>query len=184
MDLNWLIWRLHESWRSLVSFVNRWRPSRSQRRESVRIKIQRKNEPVLKTSQGGYAVPKCCFINICSLLKTKNEIKANIALEADLYAADIGICVVSESHLKEVLPDATVAITNYTIYRTDRYWFGNDSRAKGGVAVYIRNSGNLKISDVKRSRPKLLSAITLQCNCLQIIKWWYAAYIIPRNRDT
>ena len=102
------------------------------------------------------------LLTLCSLLKTKNEIKANIALEADLYAADIDICVVSESHLKEVVPDANVAITNYTIYRRDRDWFGNDSRAKGGVAVYIRNSGNLKIPDVKRSRPKLLSAFTLQ----------------------
>ena len=67
--------------------VMRWRPSRSERGQSVRIEIQRKNEPVLKTSQGGYAVPKCCFIAICSLMKTKNKIKANIALEANLYEA-------------------------------------------------------------------------------------------------
>ena len=84
-------------------------------------------------------------------MKTKNKIKANIALEADLYAANIDICVVSETHLKKVVPDANVAITNYTIYRRDRDWFGNDSRAKSGVAMYIRNSGNLKIVDVKRS---------------------------------
>ena len=50
-----------------------------------------------------------------------------------------------------MVPNANVAITNYTIYRRDRDWFGNDNRAKGGVAVYIRNSGNLKILDVKRS---------------------------------
>ena len=51
--------------------------------------------------------------------------------------------VVSETHLKEVVPNANVAITNRTIYRRDREWFGNDNRAKGGVAMYIRNSGNL-----------------------------------------
>ena len=59
--------------------------------------------------------------------------------------------VVSETHLKEVVPNANVAITNRTIYRRDREWFGNDNRAKGGVAMYIRNSGNLKILDVKLS---------------------------------
>ena len=134
-----------------VATCNRWRSSRSERGQSVRVEIQRKNEPVLKTSQGGYTVPKCCFINICSLMTTKNKIKANIALETDLYAADIDICMVSETHLKKVVPDANVAIKNNTIYRTDRDWFGNDNRAKGGVAVYIRNSGNLKILDVKRS---------------------------------
>ena len=60
-------------------------------------------------------------------MKTKNKIKANIALEADLYEADIDICVVSETHLKKVVPDANVAITNCTIYRRDREWFGNDT---------------------------------------------------------
>ena len=60
-------------------------------------------------------------------MKTKNKIKANIALEADLYEADIDICVVSETHLKKVVPDANVAITNCTIYRGDREWFGNDT---------------------------------------------------------
>ena len=84
-------------------------------------------------------------------MKTKNKIKANIALEANLYETDIDICVVSETHLKKVVPDANVGITNCTIYRGDREWFGNDNRAKGGVAMYIRNSGNLKILDVKRS---------------------------------
>ena len=57
-------------------------------------------------------------------MKTKNKIKANIALEANLYEADIDICVVSETHLKKVVPDANVAITNCTIYRRDREWFG------------------------------------------------------------
>ena len=56
-----------------VGSCNRWRPSRSERGQSVRIEIQRNNEPVLKTSQGGYAFPKCCFINICSLMKTKKK---------------------------------------------------------------------------------------------------------------
>ena len=53
-------------------------------------------------------------------MKKKNKIKANIALEANLYEADIDICVVSETHLKKVVPDANVAITNCTIYRGDR----------------------------------------------------------------
>ena len=50
-----------------------------------------------------------------------------------------------------MVPDANVAITNYTIYRRDRDRFGNDNRAKGGVAVFIRNSANLQILDVKET---------------------------------
>ena len=34
---------------------------------------------------------------------------------------------------------------------TEEIGIGLDNRAKGGVAVYIRNSGNLKILDVKRT---------------------------------
>ena len=84
-----------------------------------------------------------------------------------LLALKIGHSNISETHLKKVVPDANVAITNYTIYRRDRDWFGNDNRAKGGVAVYIRNSGNLKILDVKRSETFECIYNTMQ---LQIIK--------------
>ena len=90
--------------------------------------------------------------------------------------------MVSETHLKKVVPDANVAITNYTIYRRDRDWFGNDNRAKGGVAVYIRNSGNLKILDVKRSETFECIYITMQLTSDH--KMMIAVHIIPRNRDT
>ena len=106
-------------------------------------------------------VPKCCFINICSLMKTKNKIKANIALEADLYAADIDICVVSETHLKKVVPDAKVAITNYTIYRRDP---GIGLEMTTGQRVELLCT--LEILVIARfwmsSVPKPLSAFTLQ----------------------
>ena len=115
-------------------------------------------------------------------MKTKNKIKANIALEANLYEADIDICVVSETHLKKVVPDANVAITNCTIYRRDREWFGNDNMAKGGVAMYIRNSGNLKILDVKRSETFECIYITMQLTSDH--KMMIAVHIIPGNRDT
>ena len=55
-------------------------------------------------------------------MKTKKKIKANIALEADLYEADIDICVVSETHLKKVVPDANVAITNNLQKRSGVVW--------------------------------------------------------------
>ena len=77
-------------------------------------------------------------------------------------ALKIGHSIMSETHLKKVVPDANVAITNYTTYRRDRDWFGNDKRAKGGVAVYIRNSGNLEILDVKRSETFECIYITMQ----------------------
>ena len=89
------------------------------------------------------------FLNICSLVKTKNGVKASVALEADLYMADIDICVISETHLKREVPDSVVAISNYTIYRRDRNCFDNDKRQRGGVAIYTRN--NIKVTNITRS---------------------------------
>ena len=61
------------------------------------------------------------FLNICSLTKTRNGIKANLALEAGLFTNDIDICVVSETHLKRIVPDSVVAISNYTV-PTHAHW--------------------------------------------------------------
>ena len=90
--------------------------------------------------ESGFAVPKFMFINICSLAKTKNRVRAVVALEADLVNNDIDVCVVSESYLKPEMPDAVVTIHNYSIFRRDRNWEGRDMRAKGGVALYVRNN--------------------------------------------
>ncbi len=79
------------------------------------------------------------FINICSLAKTKNCVRAVVALESDLFENDIDICVVTESHLKSDAPDSVVNILNYTIFRRDRNWGGQDMRSKGGVAIYVRD---------------------------------------------
>ena len=57
-------------------------------------------------------MPKFMFINICSLTKTKNRVRAPIALEADMKNMDIDNCVVSETHLKPDILDAIV--NNYT----------------------------------------------------------------------
>ena len=84
------------------------------------------------------------FLNICSLVKTRNGIKASVALEADLFANDIDVCAISETHLKKDVPDSVVGVFNYSIYRRDRNWFGNDNREKGGVAIYIRSNINIK----------------------------------------
>ena len=86
------------------------------------------------------------FINICSLTKTKNRIRAPAALEADLNNNDIDICVVSETHLKPNVPYAVVGISKYSIYRRDRNWSGHDMRNKGGVAIYVSN--NIKVDDM------------------------------------
>ena len=68
-------------------------------------------------SSGQFAVPKLLFTNICSLTKTKNKVKAVVALEADMINNDIDVCVVSETHLKPAMPDAVIDIPNYTIFR-------------------------------------------------------------------
>ena len=57
--------------------------------------------------------------------------------------------MVSETHPKKIIPDTNIAITNYIVYRRDRNWFGTDKRAKGGIAIYVRN--NLHVIGVKRS---------------------------------
>ena len=97
------------------------------------------------------------FLNICSLVKTRNEIKASVALEADLFANDIDVCVISETHLKKDVPDSVVGVSNYSIYRRDRNWFGNDNREKGGVAIY---RSNINIKQVLRS--EIYEMISLQ----------------------
>ena len=72
---------------------------------------------------------------------------------------DIDICVVTETHLKPDMPDSVVNIPNYTIFRRDRNWGGQDLRSKGGVAIYVRN--NLKVIDIQRSDLYELIEITL-----------------------
>jgi hypothetical protein len=62
----------------------------------------------ISSRESGFAVPKFMFINICSLAKTKNRVRAVVALEADLVNNDIDVCVVSESHLKPEMPDPVV----------------------------------------------------------------------------
>ncbi|PFX12018.1 hypothetical protein AWC38_SpisGene24089 [Stylophora pistillata] len=75
-----------------------------------------------------FAVPKCMFINICSLSKAKNRVRAVVGLGADLRSKDIDACVVSETHLKPAQPDAIVNIENWSIFRRDRNWNGRDMR--------------------------------------------------------
>ena len=66
--------------------------------------------------------------------------------------------IVSETHLKRIVPDSVVAISNYTIHRRDRNWFDNDKREKGGVAIYVRK--NVKVKSVSRS--ELFESISLE----------------------
>ncbi|XP_028414902.1 uncharacterized protein LOC114537989 [Dendronephthya gigantea] len=106
------------------------------------------------------AVPKCLFVNICSLAKTNNRVRAVVALEADLRNNDIDVCVVSETHLKPEQPDAIVNIPDYSIYRRDRNWSGNDMRNKGGVAIYIRN--NITVVDVHTATDYEVICITIR----------------------
>ena len=64
------------------------------------------------------------FINICSLTKTKNKVRAVVALEADMWQNDIAVCVVMEKHLKPAQPDAKVNIANcsiFNVYRSTLY---------------------------------------------------------------
>ena len=105
--------------------------------------------PNIRKQTSEFAVPKFLLTNICSLAKTKNRVRAVVALETDLRRKDIDVCIVSETHLKTNIPNRAVDIHNYDIYRRDRNWSGMDKRAKGGIAIYVRK--NLDIVDVYRS---------------------------------
>ena len=102
------------------------------------------------SSMGLFPVPKSLFLNICSLDKIKNRVRASVALAADFRTWDIDVGVISETHLCSLKPDSIVVIEGYTIYRRDRDWAGTDRRKKGGVAVYVRKS--LKVLNVSRDR--------------------------------
>ena len=116
--------------------------------------------PKAKPTNRSFAVPKFLFTNICSLSKTKNRVRASVALEADLKTDDIDICIVSETHLKSEMPDSTVNIANYQIYRRDRNCFGQDNRSKGGIAVFVRS--NLRVIDIFKSRLYELICLTIE----------------------
>ena len=118
-----------------------------------RAPVKRKNSPSL------FAVPNCMFVNICSLSKTKNRVRAPVSLEADMRSNDIDVCVVSETHLKPAQPDAVVIIADYAVFRRDRNWSGKDMRNKGGVAIYIRKT--LTVLDVYRSTDYEVICVTL-----------------------
>lgn len=83
------------------------------------------------------------FMNICGLAKTKNRVRAPVALEPDLWNQDIDVCVVSETHLSPEMPDAIENIPDYAILRLDRGRKNLDSRKEGGVAIY--ESDNPKV---------------------------------------
>ena len=105
--------------------------------------------PNIRKQTSEFAVPKFLLTNICSLAKTKNRVRAVVALETDLRRKDIDVCIVSETHLKTNIPNSAVDIHNYDIYRRDRNWSGMDKRAKGGIAIYVRK--NVDIVDIYRS---------------------------------
>ena len=87
------------------------------------------------------------------------RIRACVALAADLNYQDIGICIVSETHLKPDMPDSIVAIKDYVLFRRDRNWMSRDMRNKGGVAIYLRH--NIKVLEIYRSSLYELICLTL-----------------------
>lgn len=109
-----------------------------------------------------FAVPKSLFTNICGLAKTKNRVRAPVALETHFRNQDIDVCVVwvvSETHLSIDVPDAVVNIPECVIYRQDRGWAKLDKRKKGGIAVCVRN--NMKVLDIYHSKLYELICLTL-----------------------
>ena len=123
---------------TVLSRINsRSRPLRGICRENL-INIVRNPLPNKHNLTSDFAVPKFLLTNICSLVKTKKCVRAAVAIESDMNRNDVDICIVSETHLKAEIPDSVVCIPNYNIFKRDRDYSGSDLRAKGGIAIYVR----------------------------------------------
>ena len=122
---------------SLTYVTNPYRPSTTR---ANLITIPRQIMPNICKQRSEFAVPKFLLTNICSLAKTKNCVRAVVALETDLRRKGIDVCIVSETHLKTNVPNSAVDIHNYDIYRRDRNWSGMDKMAKGGIGIYVRKN--------------------------------------------
>ena len=85
--------------------------------------------------------------------------QASVSLQADLRASDIDVCMVSETHLNNKIPDSGVGIMPFNLYRRDKDWGNNYKRKNGGVAMYIRQ--NLKVLQVIREIYFEIVSITL-----------------------
>ena len=72
------------------------------------VPIARQVDPMANKSSSEFTVPKFLFTNICSLAKTKNQVRAAVALEADLNNKYIDICVVSDTHIKPEMPAGAI----------------------------------------------------------------------------
>ena len=68
---------------------------------TLSIRIRPENTVTNRPKSTQFAVPKCLFTNICGLAKTKNRVRAPVALEADLRSQDIDICVVAVRRLAD-----------------------------------------------------------------------------------
>ena len=145
-----------------IQVVESRRPSKTCKQQFEHGKlicIQRENNSTRISPTTEFAVPKCLFTNICSLAKSKNRLRAPVAIEAHLNNQDIDICVVSETHLSTYLPNSIVNIPEYNLFRRDRGWLGRDKSKNGGIAIYVRK--NLKVLNIYRSGLYELICMTL-----------------------
>ena len=145
-----------------IQVVESRRPSKTCKQQFEHGKlicIQRENNSTRISPTTEFAVPKCLFTNICSLAKSKNRLRAPVAIEAHLNNQDIDICVVSETHLSTDLPDSIVNIPEYNLFRRDRGWLRRDKRKNGGIAIYVRK--NIKVLNIYRSGLYELICMTL-----------------------
>ena len=78
-----------------------------------------------------------------------------------MRSLDIGIAVISETHLNRMILDSVVSysVEGYTTYRRDRDWGDTDKRKNGGVAIYVRE--HLKVLSVQRDNTFEMSSVRL-----------------------
>lgn len=91
-----------------------------------------KSTPASPAIQNGQLSPPTLYVFNARSIAKPHAIEQ---LTAEMIGYDVGVGVISESHLKKKHADSSVSIDGYDLFRRDR-----PGRKGGGVAIYVRNS--------------------------------------------
>jgi hypothetical protein len=127
--------------------------SNARKSNLINIPFEKNNDK----SKNGKLLPNVMLLNARSLINKTDE------LELLVITNDIDIACITETWLKETVPDKAVAVSGMTLVRNDRtYGTG------GGVALYVNNKIPFKIRK-DLNDPLLTDIYYSQTHCLQTI---------------
>ena len=107
--------------------------------------------------------PKMMFLNVEGLFRGKDKWKkVNFLRETALDEEPICIVTV-ESHLNDNIENKEIAISEYSLYRADRY-----NRVQGGVALYLRSPLMIEEENIKKFSNSTCELLILKVKELNI----------------